>query len=669
MLTFSFDPRNWGVGGKITAFTFGLISVILAALILTISYTTSSLLEERASAAVGAELRGVSNMVEVLNTALSNQAGGLAGILAASFDAGLTLEDQNIAGGQPAPLLKLGAKTLNLDFTIPDRFNAQTGAAATVFAAAGDDFVAVSTSLKKETGERALGERVERGHPAYAPLRAGQHYVGLATLFGKQTMARYDPIKDQAGKLIGALRVGIDMSPALLALKEKIKAIKIGQTGYFYVLDATAGKNYGALLVHPSKEGSNLLEVKDRNGHEFIKEILDKKNGVIRYPWANQGEQDAREKIVVYSHFKEWNWLIAGGAYTEEITREAAQLRNRYVLFGFAALLAFAAALFFGVRNSVTRPLERAQAAAGQIADGNLAVNLAVAGNDEIGRLMRGMNGISHNLSAVVGQVRQGAEQIASASGQISSGNLDLCSRTQQQASSLEETAASMQQLISTVKQNADNARQANQLALTASSIAARGGAVVAQVVGTMGSINQSSRRIVDIIGVIDGIAFQTNILALNAAVEAARAGEQGRGFAVVATEVRNLAQRSATAAREIKQLIGDSVNQVDAGSKLVEQAGATMSEVVASVGHMTGIMAEITAASAEQTLGIEQVNEAIIQMDQATQQTAALVEQAAAAAGALQDQASSLADVVRIFKLDAAAPAPVRPQAYLALH
>ncbi|MBC7858674.1 MAG: Cache 3/Cache 2 fusion domain-containing protein [Burkholderiaceae bacterium] len=644
----SLHPRNWGVGGKITGFTFGLISVILSALIMLISYTTSSLLEERASAGVGAELRGVSNMVEVFNGALNNEADSFARILAASFEAKFSLEGDT---------LKNGGKTVNLDHSVPDRFSAQTGAQAAVLAVSGDELVRVSSSVKKENGERDVGANLARGDAAYAALRAGRPHAGLVTLAGKQYISRYEPLKDEAGKLVGALHVAIDVSKDVAGLKAKIRAIKLGQTGYFYVLDASAA-NYGTLLVHPSKEGGNLLAVKDATGREFIKDILAQKDGVTRYPWANAGEAAPREKIVVFSHFKDWNWIIAGGVYTEEITTEVGQLRNRFILLGLTALVAFAGALFFAVRNAVTRPLLQAQKAASQMADGDLSVNLAVKGNDEIGRLMRGMNDIGSNLSAVVGKVRTGAEHIASASSQISIGNIDLCSRTEQQAASLEETASSMQELISTVKQNADNAQQANVLAMTASTIAARGGAVVSQVVGTMSSINESSRKIVDIIGVIDGIAFQTNILALNAAVEAARAGEQGRGFAVVATEVRGLAQRSAAAAKEIKELIGDSVEKVEAGGKLVEQAGATMDEVVASVGQVTSIMAEISAASAEQTRGIEQVNDAITEMDQATQQNAALVEEAAAATGSLHDQAESLAHVVRIFKLDRNAPA-----------
>jgi methyl-accepting chemotaxis protein len=330
--------------------------------------------------------------------------------------------------------------------------------------------------------------------------------------------------------------------------------------------------------------------------------------------------------------------------------------KSQVLLAALAALLvAFAVGCSVLIARSITRPLHAAVEAARRVADGDLSEMAGSASRDEVGQLLTALQQMTRKLRETVMEVRSGSEMIATASGQIAAGNADLSSRTEHQASSLEETASSMEELTATVKQNADNARQANQLARTASEVAVQGGEVVSRVVDTMGAINASSRKIVDIISVIDGIAFQTNILALNAAVEAARAGEQGRGFAVVATEVRSLAQKSAAAAREIKGLIGDSVDKVEAGSALVEQAGSTMQEVVTSVQRVTDIMAEITAASGEQSAGIEQVNQAISQMDQVTQQNAALVEEAAAAAESMRNQAASLVQIVAGFRIEAA--------------
>ena len=323
-----------------------------------------------------------------------------------------------------------------------------------------------------------------------------------------------------------------------------------------------------------------------------------------------------------------------------------------WIFVGIGVTLSLGLVMALFVARIVSVPLGLALGVARTVAAGDLSSKIEVASNDETGLLMGALKEMNASLLKIVGEVRSGTDTIATASRQISVGNLDLSSRTEQQASSLEETASSMEELTGTVKQNADNARRATQLAESASAVAVKGGTVVAQVVQTMGSINESAKKIVDIISVIDGIAFQTNILALNAAVEAARAGEQGRGFAVVASEVRNLAQRSASAAKEIKSLIGNSVEQVEIGAKLVDQAGITMTEIVDSVRSVTDIMTEIAAASQEQTSGIEQINQAISQMDEVTQQNAALVEEAAAAAGALQDQAQGLLQAVSVFQL-----------------
>jgi methyl-accepting chemotaxis protein len=345
-------------------------------------------------------------------------------------------------------------------------------------------------------------------------------------------------------------------------------------------------------------------------------------------------------------------------AAASRIDEVAAQSRNLLVMLAIL-VVAFGVAFAWWLTSGITRPINEAVALAESVAEGDLIDHRHGAhddySKDETGKLLHALQRMSASLVRIVGDVRNGTETITTASTEIAAGNLDLSSRTEEQASALEQTASSMEELTSTVKQNAENARQANQLAASAAEVAQRGGAEVSDVVQTMASIDQSSKKIVDIIGVIDGIAFQTNILALNAAVEAARAGEQGRGFAVVASEVRNLAQRSAAAAKEIKTLIDDSVGKVETGTRLVGQAGSTMEQVVSSIQRVTAIMAEISNASVEQTHGIEQINVAISQMDHVTQQNAALVEQAAAAAGAMQEQAAQLADAVSIFKLDAA--------------
>jgi len=349
----------------------------------------------------------------------------------------------------------------------------------------------------------------------------------------------------------------------------------------------------------------------------------------------------------------------------DELRDEIRTTRNdsfRTMLLLGALSVAFGSLCAWWLTRSITRPVQSAVALARRVAAGDLTSRSETYAKDEIGVLQDTLADMNAKLHGLVTEIRGGSHAIATASSEIAAGNLDLSSRTEQQASSLEETASSMEELNSTVAQNADNARQASMLATSASEVAGRGGMVVAQVVQTMASINDSSKRIADIIGVIDSIAFQTNILALNAAVEAARAGEQGRGFAVVATEVRNLAHRSAGAAKEIKELIDDSVTKVGEGARLVDQAGATMTDIVGSVQRVTDIIGEISAATGEQTTGIGQINEAINQMDQVTQQNAALVEQAAAASNAMHEQAGQLLEAVSVFKLASnEQPAPVR--------
>ncbi len=648
--------RHWGIGARLTLMTFALVGVVLGALVAGIGYSTSMLLEQRAIRHVEDDAQSAVNMISMFNQAVVSSVQRFSNMFTAEFggefelDGGHTVE----VGGRAAPLLKRGATVLNGDFSVPDRFTARTGVPATIFVRSGDDFIRISTSVRKENGERAVGTALDHASPAYAPLLSGKPYHGLAQLFGKQVITAYQPVRSADGKVIGALYVGVDISPDVAALKDKIRKLKVGQFGYFFVIDAKPGKQLGTLLVHPAKEGQNILDMKDDAGRPFVREMLDKRSGVIRYPWVNKemGETTAREKLVAFREFPEWGWLVAGGSFVHEINAEFTHLRNLYIVAVLVALALVAALLYFAIRRTVTVPLDEVRSLAQRMATGDLTGRLTAHRKDEIGDLISAMNGVSDGLSGAVQKVRESCDLIATASGEIASGNRDLSARTEQQAASVEETASSMEELTSTVKQNADNAAQANQLAASSAGLASQGSAMVERVAQTMQEIDASSKRVSDIIGVIDGIAFQTNILALNAAVEAARAGEQGRGFAVVAGEVRALAQRSASAAKDIKSLIGDSSSRIEEGTALANDAGAMMTQVRQGVSKVADLIGEISAASREQSAGIDQVNLAIAHIDQGTQQNAALVEQAAAAADSLAQQAVALQESVQTFRV-----------------
>ena len=448
---------------------------------------------------------------------------------------------------------------------------------------------------------------------------------------------------------------------------EALAKMRFGDNEYFWIIDSE-----GVILRHPINphlhgEGPNT--VRDPNGIYVTKEAAQVARtqpggkGFYSYQWVRPNEQEPVDKVSFVQAFTPWQVVVVSGLYIDDLKSEFMANLGRIAL-AVAVLLAVVGWLSYTISNSMLRGMSKAEEILGKIAQGDLRSNIHIKGKDEIGRLLHSVANMQQQFGGVVATVRQGAEGVTTASAEIAQGNHDLSARTESQASALEETAASMEQLNSTVRQNADNARQANQLAQSASTVASQGGQVVADVVRTMREINDSSSRIADIIGVIDSIAFQTNILALNAAVEAARAGEQGRGFAVVASEVRALAQRSADAAREIKGLIDASVQRVESGTALVDKAGQTMTEVVQSIQRVTDIVGEISSASQEQSAGVSQVGEAITQMDQVTQQNAALVEQMSAAASSLSHQARELLQAVSVFQLQGASHQAIAPTA-----
>ncbi|MGV4754710.1 Cache 3/Cache 2 fusion domain-containing protein, partial [Burkholderia pseudomallei] len=654
--------RRASVGARLAALSSALFALLFAAFVWALTHAASGQIADQVHARIDEKDRSIAAMIALFDEALTAEASRAMTLFASFLPAGYALDAARTidVAGVATPALTAGGQTLNLDFSIPDQFLQKSGAIATIFARRGDDFVRVTTSLKKQDGSRAIGTLLDRKGPAYAPLVAGRTYTGLATLFGKRYITQYKPIADASGAIVGALFVGIDVGAEMRLVENGIRQLKIGEHGYYFVLDASDGPARGTLLVHPARAGQRA----DDAAAPYA-QMLAAREGQLSYTStdAAAGDDGPRAKFVSFVTVPQWQWLVGGIAIDDEVMAGMRATRNRFAAIGCAFVLAFAALFVAVVKRVVSRPLDAAAHASERFAAGDLSVRIGAHGkhgkhdardgaarppasgrSDEIGRLVRAVDGIGDGLARIVAQVRRGAADIAHGTVTIAAGSSDMAARIATQASSVEQTAASMEQITAAVQQNADHAAQASALATGASSAATTGGAAVQRVVATMGDIQGVARRIAEITGVIEGIAFQTNILALNAAVEAARAGEHGRGFAVVASEVRALAQRSAAAAKEIDALVGESATTAEHGFRIAEDARAAMQDIVARVDQVRAIIAEISAASREQSSGIEQVNLAVTQIGAATQQNATLIADAERAAAALRDEAAQLA-------------------------
>jgi methyl-accepting chemotaxis protein len=639
------DSRG-SVARKVSIIGALSLSVVLFAICATMSLVAADRSRERIVTWVADKTQSVADSIDAFDMTSR--------VLVEKFFANFKNEfKQPFTLDEASTTLKVGDTPLNGNFTQVDEFAQGSGGVATVFARKGDDFQRITTSLKKENGERAVGTMLGASHPAHAQMMAGQTYTGRAVLFGTPYMTRYEPIKDAGGKVIGILFIGFDTSAFQAAIDKLASDIRFFDSGGVYVIDPKKSPEEAVFVVHPSAKGKKVLEAYP-DAKALLARLETAPGG-----WAKDGgavlETKHDDHWAVLRKAKAGNqWVVSEVSDGEAMKTHWATIVPFATLLGIAALL-LGGGLFLMMRRWVGRPLQELSRAVTVLAAGDLTQPCHSEQRDEIGALIRNVEGMRQRFQQMIGSVRSSVDSITTASSEIATGNQDLSARTEQTASNLQRAASSMEQITGTVKQSADSARQANQLASSAAEVAARGGSVVSQVVTTMDEINASSKKISDIIGVIDGIAFQTNILALNAAVEAARAGEQGRGFAVVASEVRSLAQRSADAAKEIKGLIGASVDRVEAGSRLVADAGKTMNEIVGSVQRVSDIIGEISTAAAEQSDGIGQVNQSVNQLDQMTQQNAALVEQSTAAAESLKDQAARLAQAVGSFRLQQA--------------
>ncbi|KVW91553.1 methyl-accepting chemotaxis protein [Burkholderia cepacia] len=650
------------VGARLAALACALVALLFTVFAWTLAHFAGRQLAEEAHLRIADNEQSIRAMVDLFDKALTAEADRSMSLFASFLPAEFSIDPARTVdiGGVAAPTLLAGGQPLDLDYSIPDQFLKKSGAIATIFARDGDDFVRITTSLKKQDGARAVGTKLDRAGPAYAPLVAGRVYTGLAKLFGRPYITQYKPVTDATGRVIGALFVGLDISAELKLVENGIRSLKIGSNGYYFVLDASQGPSRGTFVVHPDAAGAPADDTRAPYA-----QMLAAGAGQLAYTSTDPAAHDSgpTAKFVSFTTIPQWQWLVGGIALDDELLAGMRATRNRFLMIGALLVAAFATLFVIVVRRVVSRPLDAAARASERYAAGDLSVrirddaamrgNAGHAGNDEIGRLVQAVDGIGDGLARIVEQVRNSSADIARGTVDIAAGSGDMAARIATQASSVEQTAASMEQITAAVQQSAEHAAQANALVAHASAAATNGDAAVQRVVATMDDIGRATRRIAEITGTIEGIAFQTNILALNAAVEAARAGEHGKGFAVVAAEVRTLAQRSAAAVKEIDTLSAESSTTVEQGYRIADAARGTMRDIVARVDQVSTLIGEISAASREQSTGIEQVNLAVTQIGDATQRNASLISDAERAAVALRDQAAQLADAVSVFRLE----------------
>ncbi|MGE5490940.1 MAG: methyl-accepting chemotaxis protein [Actinomycetota bacterium] len=592
-----------------------------------------------------------------------------------ALDSGASVE----VNGTQTPVLRSGSTVINGNYKLLDRYTAATKVVATVFAKQGEDFVRVATSLKKEDGSRAAGTLLGTGHPAYAKLKGGEPYTGKAKLFGRDYMTRYLPIKNDGGAVIGILFIGIDFTEGLKALKDKILAVKVGETGYSFVLDG--GREKGLLVVHPTKAGQNLLDAKDSAGRPYIQEMLEKKSGIIRYDWVDPDRSGSgpREKYALYGEFLRWGWVVATSGYTEELRQEVSAVRNSIIGGAIVLLLAAAIILTVCTRFWISRPMGKAVAAMNRIADGDLTQAIVSETRDEVGQLMVATESMRGHLVRAINEIHRASDELAGSARELAASAGTVAQSSHQQSAAATSMAASVEEMMASIQQVAQHSEEAHRMSAYAGQTSEAGAVVIQSTVGNMGSIADSvkdasrtvaglgskSQEIDAIVRSIKDIADQTNLLALNAAIEAARAGEQGRGFAVVADEVRKLAERTAKSTDEIAGMIGGiqhetqsavltmerSVTQVSTGVSLVASAGDNIAKIKDESAQVAHAVSAISDALAEQSAASGDISRNVETIAAQAESNSEHASHTAVAANQLEKLAESLNGKVSRFR------------------
>ena len=596
----------------------------------------------------------VIDMIDAYDQSLQRPTVTLLSVFRSLFPETFTLSQKvTQVGAEMLPVLLADSDEINNQTFQVDRFHTLTSAVATVFVKRGSDFYRATTSVLDANKQRVLGTALSKTNPAYAALARGESYIGLVKLFGKSYMAGYEPIRNPEKEIIGAFFVGVDFGAEMAALKKKIKQLKIGETGFFVIVDAAKGERYGEILIHPTLEGKSGLDLRDADGKFLIKESLEAKSGTRNYNWLDEDESVPGEKIAAFATYDNWHWLVFGGSYVDEFGRGAQALSRNLILASLLSGLLLAATFYYFLRRQIGEPLAHAAAIAESVATGNLTQKIEIHRDDETGKLLASLQTMSDSLARVARTVHERSTLIQEGVRQINMGNLDLSQRSEEQASTLEETAAGVESVSAAARDNAAIAAQGRKLATEAAHAAAENATSMTRLSEAINSMHGSSKQISEFVGVIDGLAFQTNILALNAAVEAARAGEQGRGFAVVASEVRNLAQRSSESAKDIRAIISQSSSTMEMSAKLAQDVAKSSQITQSTIETVTELMTQIADGSREQSASIEQINQAMGQLDNVTQQNAALVEEASAAAQSLEEQSYHLLEAVKLLRFE----------------